>query len=217
DTLEFAYCGPTAAANSMWWFDSQFADPAGTPGDGNDDYSLVIDNGPGDDHAAGNVPQLIEELATLFYTNQMGETNVSNMLVGLSQYLVARNQDQNYTVSNESWPLFEVVAQETEKCNVTILFLGFYDDEGNRVYGHIVTVSGVNTGAFQIGISDPVRNIANPIAAFTDYNDPLNVSHDMYDVMLGPPTPSLPKQTWWLYGYKSGYGFPMPPINFAVV
>ncbi|MEE9150800.1 MAG: NosD domain-containing protein, partial [Thermoplasmata archaeon] len=217
DTLEYAYCGPTAAANGLWWLDSKYSDPLGTPRDGLDSFSLVEDLGAGDDHALGIVPLLIEDLALLFETHNYGDTNASRMVNGLNQYLVNHNQDTNFSLSNQSFPEFPVVATEFENCNVAILFLGFYDDEGNRVWGHIVTMSGVNQGGMEIAISDPIKNIANPIATYSSYNDTINVSHDIYDVMMGPPHPSLPPQTWWLNGYTSGYGFPMPLTYWAVV
>jgi parallel beta-helix repeat protein len=218
DTLEYSYCGPTAAADGLWWLDSKFSDSSGFPGDMNDDHSLVEGYGALDDHARDNVPLLIEELAELFKTNETGTTNVSNMVDGLNQWLNIRGQQFNYTVYNESWPMWEKVAEEVRKCNIAILFLGFYDDEGTRVWGHIVTVSGVNQGGFLIGISDPIKNVANPIADFTVYNDPINVSHDIYIAMPGVPPISNPPPSWfWLEGYTSGYGFPMPPINYAIV
>ncbi|UCE38177.1 MAG: right-handed parallel beta-helix repeat-containing protein [Thermoplasmata archaeon] len=218
DTLEYSYCGPTAAVNGLWWLDSKFADPIGTQGDGNDDHSLVPDLGGGDDHARDNVQFLIEELAELFKTNETGSTTVSNMVDGLNQWFDLQGQRINYTAHSISWPMWEKVAEEVRKCNVAILFLGFYDDEGNRTYGHIVTVSGVNQGGFMIAISDPIKNAANPIADFSSYNDPLNVSHDIYIVLPGPPPIVNPPPSWMLLeSYTSGYGFPMPPIYYAVV
>ncbi|UCE72890.1 MAG: fibronectin type III domain-containing protein [Methanomassiliicoccales archaeon] len=218
DNREYAYCGPTAAANGLWWLDSRFANHSGTPGDGNDDFSLVIDLGAGDDHLPDNVPLLIEDLAGRFKTNETGATNASNMVAGLNQLFIDRNLELNYSAYNESWPLFEEVTSEFEECKVVILFLGFYSDEGQRIWGHIVTVSGVNVvGPPKIAISDPIKNVVNPIAAFGDYNDPYNVSHDDYDVVVGSPHPSLPPESWYLLGYNSGYGIPIPLLNYTMV
>ncbi len=218
DTLEYSYCGPVAAANALWWLDSEFGDPFGIPGDGIDNYSLISDMGVGDDHAINNVPLVIEDLAVRFNTINEGDTNVSRMISGLNQLLTFRNQASNHSVSNLQWPMFEEVAQEFEKCYVAILFLGFYDSEGNRTYGHIVTVSGVNMGTFEIGISDPIINNANPIADFAAYTNPINVSHDVYMVMPGPPPVSNPPPSqFWLLGYTSGYSIPIPIPYYAVV
>lgn len=218
DTLEFTYCGPTAAANALWWLDSRFADPAGFPGDGIDIYSLITDLGVGDDHSADNVPWIIEDLALLFDAVNLGDTNVSRMVDGLNQHLSSRNQAANYSVNNVPWPIFDEIASEVGKCNVAILFLGFYDSEGNRTWGHIVTVSGANTVNQKIGISDPIVNIQNPIAIYSSYNDTYNVSHDIYDVMPGPPPVSNPPPSqFWLFGYNSGYSIPIPMPYYAAV
>jgi hypothetical protein len=42
-TGQWSFCGPTAVANSFWWFDSKFANPTGMPGDGLDSYGLISD------------------------------------------------------------------------------------------------------------------------------------------------------------------------------
>jgi parallel beta-helix repeat protein len=218
DTLEYSYCGPTAAANALWWMDSRYANPAGTPGDGLDIFSLVTDYFPGDDHTQANVPLLIEDLATRFNTNSTGDTNATAMVDGLNQLLLFAGQSSNFTISNMSFPEFAVVANEFENCNGVILFLGFYDDSANRVWGHIVTMSGVDQGMMKISISDPIKNIANPIAIYSSYNDSINVSHDIYDVNFGAPPPApISPMAMWLEPYTSGYSFPMPPSYWAVV
>jgi parallel beta-helix repeat protein len=217
DTVEFSYCGPTAAANALWWLDSRYADPFGVPGDAIDTYSLVQDMFPGDDHLPANVPYVIEDLAVRFNTINLGDTNASAMVDGLNQLIAFAGLSSNLSVSNESFPDFPVVANELRNCNAVILFLGFYDDEGTRVYGHIVTMSGVDEGGFKVAISDPIKNVANPLITYSSYNDTINVSHDIYDVMMGPPHPSLPPPTWWLMPYTSGYNFPPPPLYWAVV
>jgi parallel beta-helix repeat protein len=217
DTLEFSYCGPTAAANALWWLDSRFADPAGVPGDMLDIYPLIVDLFPGDDHLPANAPYVIEDLAGRFNTNNMGDTNATAMVNGLQQLISLAGLSSNLSVSYQSFPDFPVVASEFRNCNAVILFLGFYDDEGKRIYGHIVTMSGVDEGGFKIAISDPIKNIENPLPSYSSYNDTINVSHDIYDVMMGPPHPSLPPPTWWLSPYTSGYNFPPPFIYWAVV
>jgi hypothetical protein len=58
------FCGPAAAANILWWFDSKHSNQSGIPGDGIDTYPLVRDYfsfgdpipGPNyDDHNYNNV------------------------------------------------------------------------------------------------------------------------------------------------------------------
>jgi parallel beta-helix repeat protein len=217
DIPDFSYCGPTAAANSLWWFDSKFANIAGVPGDGLDDYLLVPDLGAGDDHAANNVPLLIEELAMLFQTNMEGVTNVSNMVSGLDQYLMNHGYDAFYEVYNVSFPTYEFVADGIRNCSDVLIFLGFYEDTGNRVSGHIVTSAGINEAFQQIAISDPIVDISSVPAGFLDHNDPLNVSHDIYNATpAGPFVPGLPPMAWQLEGYNSGYIQPMPPMYGVV-
>ncbi len=70
------FCGPVALANCFWWFDSKYADPAGTPGDGEDQFALVEDYGAGDDHATANAPLLIEKLARAMNTTGKGTTYI---------------------------------------------------------------------------------------------------------------------------------------------
>jgi|GEM_PF-5252486 len=216
DTMEFAYCGPVSAANALWWLDSKFADHSGIPGDGNDTHSLVKDMGVGDDHDSDNPPLLIGSMADYFQTNLIGDTDVNRMTLGLDQYLVDRGMDANYTVLERAWPLFEQVGFEQQNNSAVILFLGFYDDSGNRLFGHIVTVAGVEMGGFLISLSDPIYNIANPIADLFAYNNATNVSHDEYNALPGAPHPVLPPNCFWLPGYFSGYGIPVPPLYYTV-
>jgi parallel beta-helix repeat protein len=215
DTMEFAYCGPAAAANALWWLDSKFADHSGVPGDGNDTHNLVKDLGAGDDHDSANPPLLLTTMATYFQTEMFGDTNPNRMTVGLDQYLVDRGEDANYTISETAWPIFEQVGKEQQNNSALIMFLGFYDSDGNRIYGHIVTVAGVEMGGFLLSLSDPINNIANPIADLFAYNNATNVSHDVYNALPGAPHPSLPPNCFWLPGYMSAYGIPIPPGSFA--
>jgi len=41
DVARWSFCGPTAIANCLFWFDSKYADSTGYPGDGLDSYPLV--------------------------------------------------------------------------------------------------------------------------------------------------------------------------------
>jgi hypothetical protein len=61
------FCGPTSLANIVWYIDSKYSDHDGTPGDGEDIYSMVQDyHAPGepnpgpntDDHNINNVNDL---------------------------------------------------------------------------------------------------------------------------------------------------------------
>jgi hypothetical protein len=75
-----------SVANCFWWFDSKFADPEGTPGDGEDQFALVEDYGAGDDHATTNVPLLIQHLAQAMNTTEKGTTYVDDMTTGITDW-----------------------------------------------------------------------------------------------------------------------------------
>ena len=106
----WTYCGPVAAANSLWWFDSKFEPSPAPPLTINDNYYLVTSYGffgppPGwDDHNPSNVNGmapapggLVDDLAWYFDTDgqrthfpQQG-TNVRNISYGLQWYLYGGN------------------------------------------------------------------------------------------------------------------------------
>jgi hypothetical protein len=77
------YCGPFAAANSLWWFDSKFEPnpvgplPGGPPSTipVSDSYTLVEPYGPWDDHDPQNVLSLTLDLGNNYFNtdnNPMG-------------------------------------------------------------------------------------------------------------------------------------------------
>ena len=218
DVVEYCYCGPTAAANCLWWFDSKYGDPTGTPGDGLDEFDMVMDYGPGDDHLPANVPFLIEDLASMFATNIRAGTDPYNMTIGLNMWLQMKDLDSMLYVHNESWPDFEFVATEIERCQDVMLFIGFYSEEGQRTGGHIVTSAGVNRNNMQIAISDPIKDIANPTGNYLLHNNASIVSHDIYNATMGAPVPGIPPHAWYLSSFTSGYGYPQqPPVYYGIV
>ena len=91
----WSHCGPVAAANSLWWLDSQFEPNPARPPTMHDDFPLVQSYNPGgwDDHDPQNVPPLVEHLAYLMDTDgrRTGQihsgTYVNDMQAGLTQYL----------------------------------------------------------------------------------------------------------------------------------
>ena len=71
---QWTHCGPVAAADSLWWFDSKFEPQPVGPSGGpppmipyNDDYSLVSTYATADprwdDHAPQNVAPFVDDLA----------------------------------------------------------------------------------------------------------------------------------------------------------
>ncbi|MBU0497858.1 MAG: hypothetical protein KKC68_02925, partial [Candidatus Thermoplasmatota archaeon] len=126
DKVKWVFCGPTAVANCFWWFDSKFADPAGTPGDGVDTFALVEDYGAGDDHAFANVPLLIEKLAKDMKTCSLGTTKITDMEDAVNQWLVTTGLDTRFDVNRYDKPTFAFVESEIERSQDVILLLGDY-------------------------------------------------------------------------------------------
>ncbi len=129
DVAVWAFCGPVAAANCLWWFDSKYADPKGTPGDGKDKFELVKDYGVGDDHSANNVPKLIEDLARRMKTNTKGTTYIDDMKDAIENLLKERKLDKMLGVSKVDKPSFNYIEREVERSQDVILLLGYYNVE----------------------------------------------------------------------------------------
>ncbi len=127
DVIEWAFCGPVAVANCFWWFDSKFADPEGTPGDGKDQFTLVEDYGAGDDHATTNVPLLIQHLAQSMNTTDKGTTYVDDMTTGITDWLTTTGLTDKFTMQTYDRPSFSFIEGEIERSQDVILLLGDYD------------------------------------------------------------------------------------------
>ncbi len=186
------YCGPTAVANCLWWYG---AVPTGwTP------------------------PQLIDTLARYFHTSPVWGTYVDTMQMGLEQYF----QDYGFAFKESTFkmPDFFEMEDSLKVCQDIILLLGFWwYDEGSGIWyregGHYVTMAGVCSESLKIAISDPDRDAAvggwpgrvrppshPPAGTYppTLHNNPLYVSHDMYQSILDNPFPS-PGNPWWEIDY----------------
>jgi len=109
-TGKWSYCGPTAAANSLWWLDSKFepAQPPMSPPTLSDGFPLVSSYLPGiDDHDPGNVQPFIQHLAYLMDTDGQRTmlvhkgTNVKDMEAGLAQYLSWTGVNPNGDVNGD--------------------------------------------------------------------------------------------------------------------
>ncbi|MCD6480856.1 MAG: hypothetical protein J7L31_01095 [Thermoplasmata archaeon] len=131
DVVEWAFCGPVAAANCLWWFDSKYADPKGTPGDGKDEFALVKDYGVGDDHSAANVPKLIEDLAKRMQTNVKGTTYITDMKAAIEALLKERKLNKKFSVTLVDKPSFDHIEEQVERSQDVILLLYFYNTTQN--------------------------------------------------------------------------------------
>ena len=77
---QWSHCGPVAAANSLWWFDSKFETKTIPPPTVSDTYPLVksyaVTPNVWDDHSPRNVEPLVNALATQMGTNPTTGTTV---------------------------------------------------------------------------------------------------------------------------------------------
>ncbi len=143
------YCGPTAAADCLWWFDSEMEGRCGGgPGDGADDYSLLeAYAGVPDDHQPENVRPFVEDLASWVKTDVAGAgTRIADMEIGLRNYIDFHGKSSAFTVKKITNPAFEQIACEVEHSHDVILLLGFWWTENGidffRCGGHFVTSAG---------------------------------------------------------------------------
>ncbi|MBU0507242.1 T9SS type A sorting domain-containing protein [bacterium] len=173
---QWNWCGPVAAANCLWWFDSKFETikckslPAGTlirPPTISDHYSLVYNCVVGanlDDHDPPNVVPWI----TLFgnslpggippagVTAQQIKTMIENWLAS-----AAVNLAGHYTVRIVNAPTWDYIYRQVQISQDVILLLGFWQRDPSsgqwgRFGGHWVTVAGVDTqDVDEISYSDP--------------------------------------------------------------
>jgi len=234
----WSYCGPVAVANSLWWFDSKNEPSPVPPPTINDHYGLVTNfSHLWDDHNAGNVMPLVNNLSWLMDTDGMQSgivhngTDVMDMQQGIRDYLNATGYAAAYNETTVLRPEFDWIEEEVERCEDVVLLLGFWQREWVgpgpddyywwRVGGHYVTVAGVNSGGLQLGISDPYFDNAEaggpgvvPVSHTYPHgsgmhNDTQYVSHDIYNVTHIMPGPGGPP-CWALLNYAGGN----PIVNF---
>ncbi|UCD94158.1 MAG: hypothetical protein JSU69_10395 [Candidatus Zixiibacteriota bacterium] len=188
-----AYCGPTAAANCLWWFDSL-----------NPQWGLVPDG--------WTAPQFIDALAVLMSTNvaPSSGTHVDSMQSGIRQWLAQRNCMEYLIEATYYDPTYEFCLQQLLDCQDVILLMGFwvvsqiipdtpspgcFQISWYRENGHFVTMAGADTLGSRIGISDPDKDAAEtslpcpPSRVLgpnhghpTGHNDGVSVSHDVYEI-----------------------------------
>ncbi|MCK4272938.1 hypothetical protein KAX22_09815 [bacterium] len=215
-----AFCGPTAVANCLWWFDSkyQWLTVGGNPPPPfvQDDFNLVTTYNAGwDDHSyevdpAGydNVQYLIEDLAVYLGTDPAMGTDIQDMQDGIEQWLMVKGVDDifyEHTLidSLRDPEFFYIIENEIERCQDVILLLGFWEEYApelwRRIGGHYVTCAGVCSDSMRIMFSDPDYD-QQPIT-YPDsskwHNNAALVSHDVYNVA---PSPS-PGGFWGLADY----------------
>jgi hypothetical protein len=147
----WTYCGPTAVANCLWWFDSKFEpNPmgplSGPPGTIpiNDNYSLVQSYppvpAPWDDHDPQNVMPLINDLAARMHTDGQGVdpcawsgTKNPDLEEAIDEYLFDHGLHRHFYRHTEEMPDFWWVEEELYQSENVILLLGFYWCDGEVI------------------------------------------------------------------------------------
>jgi len=240
----YTWCGPVAVANSLWWLDSEYEslynqNPVAPP-TVSDSFPLVQAMGPWDDHDAQNVDPLVRMLAWFMDTDgQMSGdghigTRWQDMQFGIQQYLMQMGLDGMFEAHNATYPEFEWIESEVERCQDVELLLEFWQftggewvklyDNPSLEWGHYVTCAGVNSTSLELLISDPYQDAfesgADPIGRSpvphvyphpsSVHNDAQFVSQDAYQVMQWVAVPPFPYPTgviWELSGYLQTMGY----------
>jgi basic membrane protein A len=210
-------CGPVAAANSLWWFDSKFEPDPIPPPAINDGYPLVHSHNLSvwDDHYPRNVQPMVNMLAGLMGTTPVTGTNVHNLANGIEQYINDQGLTGQYSVTLIKAPGFQWVEEQVRRSQDIVLLLGLWQEVAPGYYlrsgGHYVTVAGIDSLNEWIAFSDPYGNHAElgglgrvlpnqhdklhpspgPVSD-TVHNDAKYASHDVY---AHAPSPS-PAGSW---------------------
>ncbi len=184
-----AYCGPVAIGNSLQWF--------GVP--------LTLE---------WTITSLIDTIAAYVQTESTG-TEVQNIQSGLEGFL---NNYQIDWVDPTTWhmPDFYVMQESLAMSQNIILLLGFWWWDGEvwwREGGHFVSMAGIRSEGLKVALSDPGKDAAeygwpgrvrpsdHPSPPHDDslHNDPMYLSHDVYECDLESPHPE--NQSFWLLNY----------------
>ncbi len=218
----YYYCGPVAAGNCLWWFDSKFEPGSIPPPDSSDGFPLVEAWGLWDDHDTANVRPFIDDLAFRMNTQPMVGTYIDSMQKAIDELLIEKGLQDSLEEKTYWAPDFYFIEDEIQRSQDVILLLGYWYWSGTSWYregGHFVTCAGVNSEAMKIAICDPCYDNAEaggpgfvhdgsliPHGVATHgpnvHDDAGNVSHDVYQVSLTSPSPG---GTWWLPDYPPEY------------
>lgn len=218
DTEEWIFCGPVAVANCLWWFDSKFADPAGLPGDGEDQFMLVEDYGAGDDHASANAPLLIENLARAMNTTGMGTTYINDMESAVLDWLTTTNLTEKFTVQSYNRPTFEFIEGEIERSQDVILLLGDYEYiigplmvDQSQMLGPVLKVLQTNplwdSQGFVPTVTrlDAIEVLLQSVSTFEPCDVQINVYDNRPGTLLGQSVVNpgyLPVPTWVQFTFE---------------
>ncbi len=230
----WTWCGPVAAANSIWWFDSKY------------DPSNIVTAYPGipDDHDVRNVDPFVKDLAWWMDTDGQRTgfihtgTFWQDMVYGIDGYLKQQGENDTLEVHFMEFPNFTWIEGEVRRSQDVVLLLEFWQqslidpNDWDRIVvpydlpggegGHYVTSAGVKS-TFELQIADPWWDAAengwpgqvlpafpHPAQHPSLHNDTLYVSHDAYNVAqwIEPPLSPYPGSgVWELVGYLQQLGW----------
>jgi hypothetical protein len=138
-----AFCGPTAGANSIWWFScvqGDFPPSWGGCVEGVDEIPLIL------------------EVAALSGTDPVTGTQCDLLELGIINTIYAHG-GWWFSEATTYAPEFWLIQKNLRDCNDVILLLGFWQtpEEGTwyRFGGHFVTLAGVDIFNMAFAFSDP--------------------------------------------------------------
>jgi len=203
-----SYCGPTATANCLWWFDQRVPN-----------WNIIPDG--------MTPPEFIEELAGLMGTTPEDGTHIDSLQEGVNEWLTLQGCENRLVETTVYEPTYEYCREQLIDCQDVILLFGFwevtdiipdipepgcYEIHWNRVGGHFATMAGVDSTGYRVGISDPDKDAAWQYTSLYPparvrgpshgtpeaHNDGISVSHDVYEVSILGISPG---GTWELPAY----------------
>jgi len=180
--------------------------------------------------AMGTAPGMLGwDLRADIYPVTLGYPPVADNVIDINDLnlvltnLGATGQFYEHTVMA---PMWDIIMEEVLRCQDVVLLIApwIYDaptwyryDEG----AHFVTVAGLNATAWEIVLSDPIRDNAEaggagdvpvphvhlgPEPPYVTHNNATLVSHDMYPVTLDTPCPGGPLT---IVGYPGSIASPL--------
>jgi hypothetical protein len=185
-----AYCGPTAGANSAWWFSAR--------GDFQPSWGGLD---------SAHVQNLINQIAVAAGTNPNNGTECDSLEKAILA-VVKSNGGWWFTETTVYKPDFWYLQKELKASEDVILLLGFWQFDGStwkRFGGHFVTLAGVDIYNYRFAFSDPALDNAENGMPGTVCHDSLipyphpgqplvhdntsNASHDYYNVAWPSASP----------------------------
>lgn len=194
------YCGPTSAADILWWLDSKH-EILSYPDYGQDSYPLVEQmGGANDDHSIGNPPLLIGELGNYCGTSPIIKGTAPWLLRdGLRDYIADKGLSSEIRVND--WvlkPSPSFIKNQISNQRGVILLMKFYGSgDLFKEFGHYAAVQAARTAPDQMKISDPyLDNKQKDDSTIYTHNDAGIVNYDLWDLEPKP---------WYQSPLGSGY------------